>query len=42
MKNIGVKEVEMVGVYHDTYPTVGKGPMVMARGRLEGKVRTGK
>ena len=25
MKNIGVKEVEMVGVCHDTYPTVGKG-----------------
>lgn len=24
MKNIGVKEVEMVGVSHDTYPTVGK------------------
>lgn len=25
MKNIGVKDVEMVGVCHDTYPTVGTG-----------------
>ena len=25
MKNIGVKDVEMVGVCHDTYPSVGTG-----------------